>query len=97
MHDDDRQTRRILTRREALALLGTAAAKRGYEFTSQFYFDDAFSDRVFARNPYARRGRRTVRNERDGLFHRGGSQMILPVVGSDAGYAANYNIGLRLA
>ena len=76
---------------------GTAAAKRGYEFTSQFYFDDAFSDRVFARNPYARRGRRTVRNERDGLFHRGGSQMILPVVERGTGYAANYNIGLRLA
>ena len=26
MHDDDRQTGRILTRREALALLGTAGA-----------------------------------------------------------------------
>ena len=76
---------------------GTAAAKRGYDFTSQFYFDDAFSDRVFARNPYGRHGQRAVRNERDGLFRRGGSQMILPVVESGTGYAANFNVGLRLA
>ena len=76
---------------------GTAAAKRGYEFTSQLYFDDAFSDRVFARHPYGRHGQRAVRNERDGLFRRGGSQMILPVVENGTGYAANFNVGLRLA
>jgi protocatechuate 3,4-dioxygenase beta subunit len=76
---------------------GAAAAKRGYEFTSQFYFDDAFSDRVYARTPYARRGRRTVRNVGDGLFRDGGSRLILPVVENDAGYAANFNVGLRLA
>jgi len=76
---------------------GTTAAKRGYEFTSQFYFDDAFSDRVYARNPYARRGRRAVRNAGDGLFRDGGSRLILPVVENDAGYAANFNVGLRLA
>jgi protocatechuate 3,4-dioxygenase beta subunit len=76
---------------------GAAAAKRGYEFTSQFYFDDAFSDRVYARNPYARRRRRTMRNAGDGLFRDGGSRLILPVAENDAGYAANFNVGLRLA
>ena len=76
---------------------GTAAAKRGYEFTSQFYFDDAFSDRVYARNPYARRERRAVRNAGDGLFRDGGSRLVLPVTENDTGYAASFNIGLRLA
>jgi protocatechuate 3,4-dioxygenase beta subunit len=74
---------------------GTAAAKRGYEFTSQLYFDDAFTDRVYARNPYARRGRRTVRNAGDWIFRDGGSRMMLPVAESGAGYAANFHVGLK--
>jgi hypothetical protein len=76
---------------------GSAGAKRGYEFTSQLYFDDAVTDRAYARNPYARRGRRTVRNGGDGIFRDGGSRMILPVVEGDAGVAANFNVGLKLA
>ena len=76
---------------------GAAASKRSYEFTSQLYFDDAFTDRVYARNPYARRGPRTVRNGRDGIFRDGGGGMILPVVENDTGYAASFNVGLRLA
>jgi protocatechuate 3,4-dioxygenase beta subunit len=75
---------------------GPADAKRSYEFTSQLYFDDAFTDRVFARNPYAGRGRRTVRNREDGIFRDGGNRMILPVVESGAGYTANFNVGLKL-
>jgi hypothetical protein len=76
---------------------GSAGAGRGYEFTSQLYFDDAFTDRVFARGPYARRGKRTVRNGGDGIFRAGGSRLILLVVESDAGYASKFNVGLRLA
>lgn len=76
---------------------GATAAKRGYEFTSQLYFDDAFSDRVYTRDPYARRARRTVRNGDDGIFRRGGARLILPVTESGAGYAARFNVGLALA
>ena len=76
---------------------GPAGAGRSYEFTSQLYFDDAFTDRVFTRSPYARREKRTVRNGRDGIFRDGGSRMILPVVESGAAYAANFNVGLALA
>ena len=76
---------------------GAAASKRNYEFTSQLYFDDAFTDRVYARNPYARRGPRTVRNSRDSIFRDGGNRLILPVIASDEGYAANFNVVLRLA
>ena len=76
---------------------GAAAAKRNFEFTSQLYFDDALTDRVYARDPYARRARRTVRNGGDGIFRAGGSRLILPVVENDAGYAGNFNVGLKLA
>jgi protocatechuate 3,4-dioxygenase beta subunit len=76
---------------------GAAAAKRNYEFTSQLYFDDALTDRVYARDPYARRARRTVRNGGDGIFRAGGSRLILPVVENDAGYAGNFNVGLKSA
>ena len=74
-----------------------AAAKRNFEFTSQLYFDDALTDRVYARDPYARRARRTVRNGGDGIFRAGGSRLILPVVENEAGYAGNFNVGLKLA
>lgn len=76
---------------------GTAGAKRGYEFTSQLYFDDALNDRVYARKPYARKEKRATRNIADGIFRDGGSRLILPVVENDAGYAANFNVGLKLA
>ena len=76
---------------------GGSGAKQGYEFTSQLYFDDAFTDRVYARAPYAKRGRRTVRNGGDGLFRDGGNRMILPVIESGAGYAASFNVGVTLA
>jgi protocatechuate 3,4-dioxygenase beta subunit len=76
---------------------GPAGSKRGYEFTSQFYFDDAVTDRVHSRSPYIVRGRRTVRNGGDGIFGDGGRRLMLPVVETDAGYAANFNVGLKLA
>lgn len=76
---------------------GATAAKRAYEFTSQFYFDDTFSDRVYARAPYTKRKQRTVRNAGDGIFRDGGSQMILPVTESGAAYAVSFNVGLNLA
>ena len=36
--------------------------------TTQLYFDDAVSDRVFAAAPYASRGDRSQRNDSDGIF-----------------------------
>ena len=76
---------------------GGSGAKRGFEFTSQFYFDDAVTDRVYVRAPYAKRGRRTVRNGGDAIFRDGGNRMILPVTESSAGYAADFNVGVMLA
>ena len=36
--------------------------------TTQFYFDDAFTDRVFAQEPYAGESGRDAFNESDGLY-----------------------------
>ncbi len=67
----------------------------GFEFTSQLYFDDALTDRVHATSPYAERGTRTTRNERDGIYRRGGSQLLLAVVPQDAGYAGTFEVALQ--
>jgi protocatechuate 3,4-dioxygenase beta subunit len=73
------------------------SATRGYEFTSQLYFDDAFTDRVHAREPYASQGQRTVRNERDGIFRRNGSQLMLAVREEAQQYAGTFHLGLQIA
>jgi protocatechuate 3,4-dioxygenase beta subunit len=41
---------------------------RSTVLTTQLYFDDAISDRVMARAPYAGRGQRDQRNDTDGIF-----------------------------
>ena len=76
---------------------GDAAAGRRYAFTSQFYFDDAISDRVFARAPYASRGARAVRNSRDFIYRDGGRDLTLPVAERDGGFEAGFSVGLRMA
>jgi len=72
---------------------------RGREFTSQLYFDDALSDRVFANPPYpAGAAQRRMRNDRDGLFRTaGGRQLLLDVREEAGGYAATFDIGLDLS
>jgi len=72
-----------------------AAASRGHEFVSQMYFDDALSDRVHARAPYATKGHRRMRNADDGLFADGGSQLILAPTPKGEGYAANFDVALQ--
>jgi protocatechuate 3,4-dioxygenase beta subunit len=73
----------------------TPGAGRNYEFTSQLYFDDAFTDRVMRRAPYSSKGDRTVRNAQDGIFRRGGEQLMLAVKPSGAGYTSAFDIGLQ--
>ena len=73
---------------------GQAGAQRE-EFTSQLYFDDALSDRIFADAPYSGRGPRSVRNGADGIYRRGGSQLMLAVSERDAGLEASFDIALQ--
>ena len=66
----------------------------GHEFTSQLYFDDTISNRVFARSPYSARGKTEVRNNDDGLFRRGGNRLLVPLAESRGGYAGEFGIGI---
>ena len=71
---------------------------RGQEFTSQLYFPDALTERVHARAPYERNRGRAVRNDSDGLFRRGGKQLMLdPKPAVDGGYLASFDVGIAIA
>jgi len=74
-----------------------ASSASAYEFTSQLYFDDALTDRVYASEPYAAGRRRSMRNADDFLFRDGGSQLLIVPVQDAPGYAATFDIGLQVA
>ena len=70
---------------------------KGFEFTSQWYFDDAISDQVFAAAPvYGGRSQRTRRrNGDDFLFER---RLLLALRPNELGpgYLGAASIGLRM-
>ncbi|HZB25699.1 MAG TPA: intradiol ring-cleavage dioxygenase [Vicinamibacterales bacterium] len=72
----------------------TPAAAQGYEFTSQLYFDEALTDRVFARAPYSTRTGQRRRNEEDRIFQSGGKQLVMPVSESADGYSGEFSLAL---
>lgn len=72
------------------------AAERHLEFTSQMYFDDALTERVYTDQPYAAKGRRNARNQDDRIFRRGGDQLMLAPTATANGYVATFGIGLQL-
>jgi len=74
----------------------TTAPSGAYEFTTQLFFDEALSDEVHARPPYAANGRRDTLNARDGIFQRG-DKTVLDVTKRGDGYAATYEIALDLS
>jgi len=76
-------------------LIRSGRGMRREEFASQLYFDDALSDRVLARAPYADRGARTIRNAGDFIYRRGGSQLLLTVKEEGGRLAAMFDIGLQ--
>jgi protocatechuate 3,4-dioxygenase beta subunit len=84
-------------------LRAAAGAGRAYEFTSQLYFDEAVSDRVLARAPYIAKGKQgtqgtRTRNETDGLYRRGGKQLMLALSPSPSGegYNGHFHIALTV-
>ena len=70
---------------------------RAHEFTSQLYFDEGTSDRVYAQPPYAARGKRTVSNLSDQIYNEsGGRQSMLSVVPANEGLTASFDVALDL-
>jgi protocatechuate 3,4-dioxygenase beta subunit len=81
----------------AVAGAAAAAGERAWEFTSQLFFDEALTDRVHARAPYAAKGRRDTPNARDGIYREAGDQLLLRVADSAEGYAGTFDVGLDLS
>jgi protocatechuate 3,4-dioxygenase beta subunit len=73
----------------------SAASSQAYEFTSQFYFDEQFTDRVHAREPYVAHTGQRMRNENDGIFKDGGSQLMLPVTEVAGSLVAAFDLAMR--
>ena len=73
-----------------------SASRRGYEFTSQLYFDDSLTDQIHAQPPYAAKGQRTLNNDQDGIFRGGGKQLMLQLSKDAQGYVGTFEIGLQI-
>jgi protocatechuate 3,4-dioxygenase beta subunit len=72
------------------------AAQRGFEFTSQLYFDDAITDQVHAQAPYVTKGQRSLKNDRDYIFRSGGRQLMLLLSKDAQGYVGTFDIALQI-
>ena len=69
-----------------------------YQFTSQFFIDDALTDQVHSLSPYASKGQRDTRNANDNIFNGGGNQLLLNLNGDTTkGFTTAMNIGLDLS
>jgi protocatechuate 3,4-dioxygenase beta subunit len=75
---------------------GTNAAGRTFEFTSQFFFEDAFSDEVYRAAAYAAKGSPDRRNANDNIYQATAGKTILKPTKSGDGYAATFNLGMAL-
>ena len=65
--------------------------------TGQLFFDDAFTDEVYAATePYASRGERQVRNDGDGIYAGGGADSTLAVTQAGDGYTATLPMGVSV-
>lgn len=74
-----------------------AAGRATGEFTSQLFLPEEVTDRVHARAPYSRKGRRNTLNANDGIYRNGGSQLLLSLIGSpEKGYRATFDVGLNI-
>ena len=75
----------------------TGTDGNSYEFTSQLYFDDAFSAAYLATEPYAPNGTPDTTNETDVWYGDVGDQMHLKPRKRGKGYQADFTIGLDLS
>jgi protocatechuate 3,4-dioxygenase beta subunit len=72
-------------------------ANSQYDFTSQLFFEEAQSDKVYAQAPYAAKGQRDRTNQSDGIFRQSGDSLLLKLAPAAQGYAGTFDIGLDLS
>ena len=72
-------------------------ATQAHTFTSQLFFDDTFSDGVFAAAPYNTNKQRRIKNASDGIYQQGGTALVLNVKKEGSIYTASFNLGVKIA
>jgi protocatechuate 3,4-dioxygenase beta subunit len=66
--------------------------------TGQLYFDDALTDKVYAKAPYSARPSRTTRNANDSVYFNGGKASLLGVkADGKGGYVGSIALGVHRA
>jgi protocatechuate 3,4-dioxygenase beta subunit len=77
-----------------------AGSSKTYEFTSQFFFDDTFSDSVYIQAPYSTRGSRNTRNADDGIYNslsaNDKAALTLQTSRTADGYTGVINLGVNV-
>lgn len=77
-----------------------AGATKTYEFTSQFFFDEALNTAVQLNSPYNTRGTRNTLNSTDGIYNALSSAekaaLTLQPAASTTGYAGVVNLGVQV-
>ena len=77
-----------------------AGATKTYEFTSQFFFDEATTDTVHAASPYSSKGRRDTLNANDGIYNGLSAAqktvLTLKPTLSGSSYAGTINLGVSV-
>jgi protocatechuate 3,4-dioxygenase beta subunit len=66
-----------------------------HEFTSQLFFDENLTDKVYASDDYKKTGNRS-RNERDGIFRQSDNQLNLSLSETEKGHKAVFEIGIYI-
>ncbi|MCC6615244.1 MAG: intradiol ring-cleavage dioxygenase [Anaerolineae bacterium] len=71
----------------------------GYEFTSQFFFDEELTDVVHSKQPYASKGTRDTYNDTDNIYQSSDGLLTLTLepLEDEEGYTATFDIGLDLS
>jgi protocatechuate 3,4-dioxygenase beta subunit len=71
-----------------------------YEFTSQFFFEEALTSAIHANSPYDTRGQRNIINTTDGIYNSLSatqkSALTLQASQSGDGYAGAINLGVQV-
>lgn len=77
-----------------------AGSSKAYEFTSQFFFNDALTDSVYTQSPYGSRGSRDTRNANDGIYNSLSANdkagLTLRASNTADGYAGVINLGVNV-
>lgn len=71
-------------------------SNRGYELTSQLYFDDYITGEIHKQKPYSDRGKPRVTNRMDEIYQDGGDKLMLNLKRNGKGFIGKFNVGLQM-